>query len=70
MIFWPCATVRSPAFVTEITRARRSVLEGLRSARPFFSSSSTVTTMVVLSRPISSASSFCVYSPVRAVART
>ena len=63
-------TFRWPTLVTAITRARRSPLDGRRSARPAASSSSTVTTIVVLSSPTSRASSVCVYSPVIAVAST
>ena len=55
--FSAASTCLAPAGVTTITRARRSVSEGWRSARPAASSSSTVTTIVVLSRPMSRASS-------------
>ena len=47
-------------------RARRSVFDATRSASPARSSSSTVTTIVVLSSPTMSASSFWVNSPVMA----
>src|ERR1039457_6194028 len=58
----PSATARSPAGVTAMILARRSALDGRRSARPAFSMSSTVTTIVVLSRSEISASSIWVRS--------
>ena len=51
-------------------RARRSVGEGRRSASPAFSSSSTVTTIVVLSSPQRSARRICVCSPSSALIST
>jgi hypothetical protein len=64
------ATLRFPASVTAITRARRSRLDGRRSASPPASSSSRVTTMVVLSSPTMRASSVCVWSPLSAAIST
>ena len=64
------STSLTPASVTTITRARRSVLDGRRSASPAASSSSTVTTIVVLSSPTMRAISVCVNSPVIAVNST
>src|SRR5215204_1225422 len=69
-IAFPWATLRRPAAVTAMTRARRSVPDMRRSTRPARSSASIVTTMVVLSRPIAWASAVCVYSPWSAVAST
>src|SRR4051794_12716841 len=65
-----CSTFRFPAGVTAMTRARRSVGEGLRTASPASSSSSTVTTIVVLSNPTACANSVCVNAPAIAVVRT
>ena len=64
------ATLRSPAFVTAMIRARRSVLDGRRSARPARSSSSTVTTIVVLSSAHCSATWLWVSSAPSAWAST
>ena len=66
----PRATISCPASVTAITRARRSVGDGRRSASPAASSSSSVTTIVVLSSPTMRASSICVCSPPSAASRT
>jgi len=63
-------TLRRPAAVTAITRARRSVADGRRSAKPSVSSSSSVTTIVVLSRSTMRASCVCVYSPRIALVST
>ncbi len=52
-----------PASVTVMIRARRSAGEGRRTAYPADSSSSSVTTMVVLSRSASFATSIWVSPP-------
>jgi len=66
----PTAAFFAPAFVTEITCARRSRSAGRRSAKPAASSSSMVTTMVVLSSPTACASAVCVYWALIAVDST
>jgi len=69
--FEQVAAVRKGLGQVEAARtARRSALDGRRSARPALSSSSTVTTIVVLSSPTACARSVCENSPCAAVEST
>lgn len=65
-ISWLCPASAAPFSVTEMIRARRSWLEGRRSASPALSRASTVTTIVVLSMSPISASWIWVRSSSRA----